>query len=102
MPRPRERIPAEDAPITPVRVVTEPRRGLSREEAARYVGIGPTKFDEMVRDGRMPPPFRIDGRVIWDLRRLDLAIDALAEPAGRRYLDGADWAPRCTTTSRRT
>jgi excisionase family DNA binding protein len=37
-------------------------RGLSRDEAARYIGVGTTKFDEMVADGRMPRPKRIDGR----------------------------------------
>jgi hypothetical protein len=54
-----------------------PRRGLSRVEAAIYVGVGTTKFDEMVADGRMPQPGRIDGRKIWDLRNLDMAFDAL-------------------------
>ena len=31
-----------------------PRRGLSRYEAAMYLGISASKFDELVRDGRMP------------------------------------------------
>jgi predicted DNA-binding transcriptional regulator AlpA len=57
-----------------------PRRGLSRIEAAVYIGIGTTKFDEMVADGRMPKPFRIDGRVLWDIYDLDFAIDKLKEP----------------------
>jgi hypothetical protein len=35
------------------------------------------KFDELVADGRMPGPVRIDGRKIWDLRAIDLAFDAL-------------------------
>jgi predicted DNA-binding transcriptional regulator AlpA len=56
-----------------------PRRGLSRDEAAVYVGIGSTKFDELVSDGRMPKPFRIDGRVIWDIHDLDSAIDRFKE-----------------------
>ena len=60
-----------------VRVEIAPRRGLSREEAARYIGVGATKFDEMVAGGRMPRPRRIDGRVIWDIRALDLAFDDL-------------------------
>src|SRR5215475_1300244 len=51
------------------------RRGLSREQAANYVGVGPTKFDKMVRDGRMPRPKRVDGRVVWDLRKLDALED---------------------------
>lgn len=52
-------------------------RGLSREQAAAYVGVSRTKFDEMVRDGRMPKPKRVDGRVIWDRLRLDEAFAAL-------------------------
>jgi predicted DNA-binding transcriptional regulator AlpA len=55
-----------------------PRRGLSREEAAMYIGISPSKFDELVADGSMPPPVRIGSRKIWDIRQLDLAFDALA------------------------
>ena len=51
-----------------------PRRGLRREAAARYVRVSTGKFDECVRDGRMPQPFRIDACVIWDLRRLDARL----------------------------
>ena len=54
-----------------------PRRGLSREEAAMYIGISPSKFDELVADGRMPRPVKIDNRKLWDIRHLDLAFDAL-------------------------
>jgi excisionase family DNA binding protein len=54
-----------------------PRRGLSHDEAAIYVGVSAGKFDEMVGDGRMPAPRRIDGRKIWDIRDLDLAFDLL-------------------------
>lgn len=53
------------------------RRGLSRVEAADYIGVGETKFDEMVRDGRMPKPKRIDGRKVWDVRALDTSFEAL-------------------------
>jgi excisionase family DNA binding protein len=54
-----------------------PRRGLSRDEAAMYIGISAGKFDELVADGRMPAAVRIDGRRVWDVRSLDLAFDAL-------------------------
>ena len=57
------------------------RRGLSRIQAAEYVGIGPTKFDELVRDGRMPRPKRIDGRTVWDRIKLDEAFSALDDDA---------------------
>jgi predicted DNA-binding transcriptional regulator AlpA len=63
-------------PLAHVRPV--PRRGLSREEAAMYCGIGTTSFDRLVADGRMPKPFRIGNRVLWDIRKIDLRIDELS------------------------
>ena len=56
-----------------------PPRGLSREEAAAYIGVSPSKFDELVRDKRMPAPKRIDRRTVWDRRRLDAAFEALPD-----------------------
>lgn len=64
-----------------------PPRGLSREEAARYVGVGLTKFDEMVADGRMPRPKRVDGRVIWDRLKIEAAFTDLPEERPRNPLD---------------
>jgi hypothetical protein len=57
-----------------------PRRCLSRDESAIYVSVGTTKFDELVVDSRMPKPFRIDGRLIWDICDLDAAIENLKGP----------------------
>jgi predicted DNA-binding transcriptional regulator AlpA len=54
-------------------------RGLSRQAAAEYIGVGTTLFDAMVKDGRMPRPFRVGARVIWDRQRLDAAFDALSD-----------------------
>jgi predicted DNA-binding transcriptional regulator AlpA len=54
-----------------------PPRGLRREEAAAYVGVGVSLFDQMVADGRMPKPKRINGAVVWDRLALDRAFDAL-------------------------
>jgi predicted DNA-binding transcriptional regulator AlpA len=68
-----------------------PRRGLSRDEAAMYVGISPSKFDQMMGDGRMPAPRRIDGRKVWDVLELDLCFDELphddAAPIGNSWDD---------------
>jgi predicted DNA-binding transcriptional regulator AlpA len=66
-----------------------PRRGLSRDEAAMYVGISASKFDELVRDRRMPTPKRIDGRKVWDIRDLDVAFDAL--PGENPQSQGSSW-----------
>jgi len=52
---------------------------MSRDEAARYIGVGTTKFDQMVKDGRMPKPKRVDGRTIWDRLKLDEAFTRLPE-----------------------
>jgi predicted DNA-binding transcriptional regulator AlpA len=60
MSAPRRKAPLENLP--PI--------GLRREEAAAHIRIGETKFDEMVRDGRMPKPRRIDSATVWD--RLDV------------------------------
>ncbi len=56
-----------------------PPRGLNRIEAARWIGVGATKFDEMVADGRMPRPKKIDGRMVWDRLALDAAFSDLPE-----------------------
>jgi hypothetical protein len=65
-----------------------PRRGLSRLEAAIYIGISPTKFDELVADGRMPTPVRIDSRKVWDIRHLDMAFEALSSENPTNSWDG--------------
>lgn len=63
--------------------VSLPPRGLSRVQAAEYIGVGATKFDEMVDDGRMPKPKRIDVRTVWDRIKLDEAFAALDEGEAR-------------------
>ena len=76
----------------PVRIEVVPRRGLSRQEAARYVGISTSTFDKLVHEGKMPPAFRIGSRTIWDLRKLDAAFDLLSGP--EEEIDSfADWDP---------
>jgi predicted DNA-binding transcriptional regulator AlpA len=54
-----------------------PPRGLSREEAAAYVGVSGSLFDALVKDRRMPPAKRINARTVWDRLQLDAAFDAL-------------------------
>jgi hypothetical protein len=59
-----------------------PPRGLSRVEAAAYVGVSPSLFDQMVGDGRMPGPKTVNARVIWDRLKLDEAFGALPDRDG--------------------
>lgn len=54
-------------------------RGLSRVEAARYIGVSPGTFDRLVEEGVMPKPKRIRARLVYDRLELDAAFDALGE-----------------------
>ena len=74
------RTPGPSREILPLSL---PPRGLSRVQAAEYIGVSPTKFDEMVKDGRMPSPKRIDARTVWDRLQLDIAFAALPDETGR-------------------
>jgi hypothetical protein len=60
-----------------------PPRGLSRLEAAAYIGISPGTFNGMVDDGRMPQPKVINSRLVWDRHALDRAFEALPDKYGR-------------------
>lgn len=64
--------------------IAYPPRGLSREESARYIGVSPAKFDQLVKDGRMPKPKRIDARTVWDRVSLDIAFGSLPDEAVNR------------------
>lgn len=59
-----------------------PPRQIGRDAASAYIGVSATKFDEMVKDGRMPRPHCIDARRLWDVRQLDVAVDALPIAGG--------------------
>jgi predicted DNA-binding transcriptional regulator AlpA len=69
--------------------ISYPPRGLSRLEAARYIGVGPDKFDEMVADRRMPKPREIDRRIVWDRIELDMAFTELPYRGRANALDQA-------------
>ena len=69
-------------------------RLVARADAAYYVGVGTTLFDDLVRQGMMPRPKAIGSRRLWDLRELDKTIDELPEagepPHGCGAPDGWD------------
>lgn len=53
------------------------RRGVDRREAADIVGVSPTFFDRLVREGTMPRPIALHGRKIWNRIQIEKAFDAL-------------------------
>jgi predicted DNA-binding transcriptional regulator AlpA len=52
-------------------------RGLNRQQAAHYIGITASLFDDLIEEGRLPKPIRIKRRTVWDIRQLDEAFDDL-------------------------
>jgi excisionase family DNA binding protein len=75
----------QDEPVTKVHNSYVPY-GLRAEEAANYLGMGRSKFLELVGEGRLPKPKVIDGMRIWDRRALEAAFDDFTEhrDGGRR------------------
>jgi hypothetical protein len=65
------------------------RRGLGHSEAALYIGVGPTLFSELVRDGLMPRPRVIGARRVWDIDDLDAYFRALPFEEGAASLSAA-------------
>ena len=43
------------------------------------MGVSPSLFDALVKDGRMPVPKRINSRKVWDRLQLDGAFAALPD-----------------------
>lgn len=67
-------------------------RGLSRERAAKYIGVSTTLFDEMVRKKEMPQPRQASrGRVIWDMEDLNHAFENLPY---RGEVEENEWAKK--------
>lgn len=72
----------------PAVIIQAQPRGLRRDQAAAYLGIGPSTFDSWVIRGLMPRAKRVDGTVVWDRLALDLAFAELPENTGNA-IDGA-------------
>jgi hypothetical protein len=56
-----------------------PRRGLSRVEAAMYLGISPSKFGELHKSGRIGPAKILGGRKLYAIEMLDEFFDTLPD-----------------------
>jgi predicted DNA-binding transcriptional regulator AlpA len=78
-------------PAKPQRsMAAQPRRGLRRGDAAAYVGVSPSKFDQMVIAGRMPKAIKMDACAVWDMRQLDQAFDELIDQGEGQVLTTAE------------
>lgn len=69
-----------------------PPRGLTREQAAAYIGVGASTFDKLVSDRVMPGPVKFGRRRVWDRLALDAAFGSLSSTDGVYALDSNPWA----------
>jgi predicted DNA-binding transcriptional regulator AlpA len=65
-----------DAQTELARIGLTPRL-LSRDQAAAYVALGTSAFDQAVAKRIMPSAKRIEGRILWDRHQIDKAVDRL-------------------------
>lgn len=68
------------------------RRGLSEPEAAIYIGLGVTKFRELVKSGQMPKPHLFGSRRVWDVDALDAAFKSSPIEGGDAAPEKDSWA----------
>ncbi|WP_062220549.1 helix-turn-helix transcriptional regulator [Aureimonas sp. D3] len=75
-----------------------PRLGLNRTEVAMSLGVSVNTVDQLVKEGRLPPPRRWHTRKIWLTAEISAYLtewptDAAAEP-NRPAAAGDDWRAR--------
>lgn len=72
--------------------ITLNKLGYRRVQAADLIGVSPTTFDRLVKEGRMPRPCHVDGMTIW---RGDDLVNAFNRLTGRDMLlregDPEEW-----------
>jgi predicted DNA-binding transcriptional regulator AlpA len=83
-------LPANAGPARRSLIPAHDRIGLSRAEAAEYVGVSTSLFEEMVADGRMPPPKQINSRKVWMRRKIEKAFAELPD-AGQDKEFSSPW-----------
>jgi hypothetical protein len=65
-------------------------RGLSREQAAWYIGVPEEHFDDMVYEGVMPQPKCNFHENVWDRCQVDLAFEELPYEYEVAFGDGEE------------
>jgi predicted DNA-binding transcriptional regulator AlpA len=65
---------------------------VSREAAAALLGVSAAFFDRLVKDGRMPQPREVDGRVLWDSEEVRAAWRAIPRRGARAEVNEWDGA----------
>jgi hypothetical protein len=87
------------APSTSLAFQLAPRL-LTRQQAAGYCNLSPTTFSNWVRSGKLPLP--LPGTTRWDLKAIDIALDAMSGLQQQRELSALDeWRTKRARRSER-
>ncbi len=65
-------------------------RGLNLELVSAYRGVSPNTFLAEVKDGTMPKPEKSGRRTIWDISKVNKAMDRRVEPDGDPLMEALD------------
>jgi hypothetical protein len=70
--------------------------GLSRDEAAAFIGVSENTFQKAVDNGLMPEPFELFGRKLWYAAEIETSLKRLPRRAPKAQSPETDdiWAPR--------
>lgn len=50
---------------------------IREQDAAKYLGVGRTKFRELVKEGQLPPAYWLGGVKVWITTELERSFDHL-------------------------
>lgn len=68
--------------------------GISREQAAAFIGISPSLLDRAVEVGTMPRPRLVFGRNVWDVDELIASFKAMPHKGGGDDDEEPDHQPK--------
>lgn len=74
---------ATNAPATVRKPLAAEPQALNAQQAAKYIGLGRTKFLELAKAGEAPKPVRIGGRPRWLTKQLDRYLERAAKLAAK-------------------
>ncbi len=72
------------------RLLSLPPYGLTRPQAAEFVGLKLAKFDNEVKLGNLPRPVRFGRSTVWTTKALQEALDEMSGAAAEKHRE-AGW-----------
>lgn len=61
---------------------------IREQDAAKYLGLGRTKFRELVKEGHLPPAYWIGGVKVWITTELEQTFNQMIGAANDNFPEG--------------